>query len=157
MLSDDNQKKFERLKQQFPSAKSLTLPLLWMLQEQYGWISEERMKFAADLLGLPVRHVFGVVTFYTMFNIRPVGQYQLQVCTNVSCMLKGSDELLDHVCQKLDVKLHETTSDSKFTVTNVECLGSCGTAPMMQVNNREYYENLTADKVDQLLDRWSKS
>ena len=156
MLTEDNLKKLEQLKKQFPSTKSLTLPVLWMLQEQHGWISEENMQYAAELLNLPVRHIYGVVTFYTMFNRKPVGKYQLQVCTNVSCMLRGSDELVDHICEKLNVELNDTTSDKKFTVTNVECLGSCGTAPMMQVNNKEFYENLSTAQVDQLIENWSK-
>ncbi|MBI1806026.1 MAG: NADH-quinone oxidoreductase subunit NuoE [Ignavibacteria bacterium] len=151
MLSHDNLEKFEQLKTQFPSMKSLTLPVLWMIQEQHGWISEDAMKYVADLLGLPLRHVYGVVTFYTMFNRKPVGKYHMQVCTNISCQLVGAEKISDHVCRRLNIKLGETTPDKKFTVIEVECLGSCGTAPMMQIND-DYLEHLTIQKVDALIE-----
>lgn len=150
MLTSENLKKIEELKKRYPTTKALTLPVLWMAQEQFGWISPETMKYVAGLLGLPVHHVYGVVTFYTMFNTRPVGKYHIQVCTNISCQLRGAEKISDHICSRLGVKPGETTSDSKYTVTEVECLGSCGTAPMMQVND-EYYENLSDGKIDNLL------
>ncbi len=153
MLSQQNLAKLEELKKKYPTTKSLTLPVLWMVQEEHGWISTEAMKYVADLLHLPVRHVYGVVTFYTMFNVKPVGKYHLQVCTNISCQLLGSEKISEHVCKKLNIKLGETTPDQRFTVTEVECLGSCGTAPMMQVNER-YYENLTVEKIDMLLEEF---
>ena len=150
MFSEQNLKKIDELRKRYPTSKALVLPALWMAQQQFGWISPETMKYVAGLLDLPVHHVYGVVTFYTMFNTKPVGKYHLQVCTNVSCMLRGGEELAEHVCSRLGVKLGENTADQKFTVTEVECLGSCGTAPMMQVND-DYFENLTNDKVDKLL------
>ena len=153
MLSQQNLAKLEELKKKYPTPKSLTLPVLWMVQEEHGWISPEAMKYVADLLQLPVRHVYGVVTFYTMFNVKPVGKYHLQVCTNISCQLLGSEKISEHVCKKLNIKPGETTPDQRFTVTEVECLGSCGTAPMMQVNER-YYENLTVEKIDSLLEEF---
>jgi NADH-quinone oxidoreductase subunit E len=152
MFTKENLDKLEVLKTQYPSAKPLTLPALWMAQEQFGWISPETMKYIGELLGLPVSHVYGVVTFYTMFNTRPVGTFHLQVCTNVSCYLRGAERLAGHICDRLKVKMGETTPDKRYTVTEVECLGSCGTAPMMQVGD-EYYENLTLDKVDALLSK----
>jgi NADH-quinone oxidoreductase subunit E len=152
MLSEENLKKIEVLKPRFQTTQALTLPVLWMIQQQYGWISSEAMQYVAQLLNVPVSHVYGVVTFYTMYNQQPIGKYHLQVCTNVSCMLNGGEELRDHICKRLGVKLGETTSDNRFTVTEVECLGSCGTAPMMQVND-DYFENLTLEQVDELLER----
>ncbi len=152
MLSEENLKKVEALKPRFQTTQALTLPVLWMIQQQHGWISSEAMEYTAKLLNVPVSHVYGVVTFYTMYNQKPVGKYHLQVCTNVSCMLNGGEELRDHVCKRLGVKLGETTSDNRFTVTEVECLGSCGTAPMMQVND-DYFENLSLEQVDELLER----
>ena len=152
MLSEENLKKFETLKPRFQTTQALTLPVLWMIQQQYGWVSTEAMEYVAQLLNVPVSHIYGVVTFYTMYNQKPVGKYHLQVCTNVSCMLNGGEELRDHVCKKLGVTLSETTPDKRFTVTEVECLGSCGTAPMMQVNDN-YFENLTLEQVDELLER----
>lgn len=150
MFSQENLNKLEELKKRFPDTKSLTIPTLWLAQEQYGWISEETMKEVARLLNIPVHHVYGVTTFYTMFNKKPVGKYHLQVCTNVSCQLLGSEKLIDHLCSKLNVKIGGTTTDGKFTISEVECLGACGIAPTMQVND-EYYENLTVEKVDNLL------
>jgi len=150
MLSADNLKKLDALKPKFPTLKALTLPALWMIQEEHGWVSPEAMTYVAELLQLPVRHVYGVATFYTMFNTSPVGKYHVQVCTNVSCQLRGGERIADHLCRTLNVKRGEMTADNRFTVTEVECLGSCGTAPMMQVND-DYVENLTTEKVDQLL------
>ncbi len=128
------------------------MPVLWMIQNKYGWISTEAMKYVGDLLGLPHDHVLGVATFYTMYFKRPMGKHHLQICTNVSCMLRGGYDIFDHVSGKLKIKNKEITDDKMFSIEEVECLGSCGTAPMLQVNNREYYENLTTDSVDKLLE-----
>jgi NADH-quinone oxidoreductase subunit E len=152
MLSTEHIKKVEELRKRFPNSKALTIPVLWMVQEEHGWISDQAVEEVAKLLELPVNHVYGVVSFYTMFNRKPVGKYHIQMCTNVSCQLLGAERLSEYVCRKLDVRVGETTQDKKFTVTEVECLGSCGTAPMMQVND-DYYENLTEEKIDELLRR----
>lgn len=150
MFSEENLKTLDRLRSRYPESRPLVLPALWLAQRQFGWISPETMSYIAGLLDLPVSHVYGVVTFYTMFNTKPVGKYHLQVCTNVSCMLRGGDRLLDHACAKLRVKQGEVTPDGRFTVTPVECLGSCGTAPAVQVND-DYHENLTVESFDKLL------
>ena len=149
MFSEENLKKIEELKKRYPTAKALTLPVLWMAQRQFGWISPETMHDVAKLLNLPPSHIYGVVSFYTMFNTEAVGKYHLQICTNVSCQLLGAENIADHVCNRLKIRLGETTPDKKFTVHEVECLGSCGTAPMMQVND-DYYENLTPENIDTL-------
>jgi NADH-quinone oxidoreductase E subunit len=151
MFSEENLKKFEALKKRYPTTKALTLHVLWIAQDQFGWISPETMKYVAGLLDVPLNHVYGVVTFYTMFNSKPVGTYHIQVCTNVSCHLRGSDRISDHLCKRLGVRMGETTGDGKFTVTEVECLGSCGTAPMMQVNNT-FIENLTPERIDRFIE-----
>jgi NADH-quinone oxidoreductase E subunit len=150
MFSEENLKKLDLLRSKYPKSKPLVLPALWMAQRQFGWISPDVMKYVAGLLDLPVSHVYGVVTFYTMFNTKPVGAHHLQVCTNVSCMLRGGDRLLDHVCRRLNIGKGETTADSRFTVTEVECLGSCGTAPAVQIND-DYHENLSPEKLDAIL------
>jgi len=150
MLIQENLNKIQALKNQFPDTKSLTIPALHIAQEQYGWISEETMREVAQVLDVPENHVIGVATFYTMFNKKPVGKYHIQVCTNVSCQLLGAEKISDYICHKLNIKVGETTLDNKFTLSEVECLGSCGTAPMMQVNN-DYHENLTTEKIDKLL------
>jgi NADH-quinone oxidoreductase subunit E len=150
MFTRENLAKIDALKARYPTTKAMTLPVLWIAQEQFGWISPETMRYVAELLNLPVHHIYGVITFYTMFNTKPVGKHHLQVCTNVSCQLRGADRISRHLCNRLGVRVGETTSEKKFTITEVECLGSCGTAPMMRVND-DYHENLTEDKIDQLL------
>ena len=150
MFTPENLKKIEDLRTRYPTARALVLPVLWMAQEQAGWISRDTMEHVASLLNLPLGHVYSVVTFYTMFNTKPTGKYHLQVCTNVSCQLRGADKIVEHICERLRIPLGGMTSDEKFTVSEVECLGSCGTAPAIQVND-DYYEDLTPEKVDKLL------
>ena len=153
MFTEENLRKVEEIKKHYPKPMAALLPVLWLAQEQFGWISEEVMHYVAGLLDLPFNHVLGVVTFYTMYNRKPVGKYHIQVCANVSCMLRGSDNLVEHLESKLGVKVGGTTADKVFTLDEVECLGSCGTAPMMQVND-DYYDNLTSEKVDRLLEEF---
>jgi NADH-quinone oxidoreductase E subunit len=150
MLSEEHRKRIEELKKRYQRPQSVVLAALWMLQEEHGWISEEGMKEIAGLLDIPYHHVYGVVTFYTMFNKKPVGRHKIEVCTNVSCMLRNSDKILKHIEEKLHIIPGETTEDKRFTLVEAECLGSCGTAPMMQVGD-EYYENLDEAKVDKIL------
>jgi NADH-quinone oxidoreductase E subunit len=152
-FSEANLRKFEELTKRYPTKQALTLPLLWMAQEEFGWISGETMKYIAGLLDVPVSHVYGALTFYTMYNPKPVGRYHLQVCTNVSCMLRGSDAIVQKLRDRLKIANGETTGDGRFTITEVECLGSCGTAPMMQVNN-DFFENLTPESLDRLIEGW---
>lgn len=140
----------------YPKPMAAVMPVLWMIQDKYGWISLEAMKYAGSLLNLPADHVLGVATFYTMYFKKPVGKFHLQVCTNVSCMLRGGYEIFDQISGKLGIKNKEITPDGKFSIEEVECLGSCATAPMLQINNREFYENLTANSVDKLLESLSK-
>jgi NADH-quinone oxidoreductase E subunit len=153
VFTEENLRKVEEIKKRYPKQMAAVLPVLWLAQEQFGWISEEVMHYVADLLDVPFNHILGVVTFYTMYNKKPVGKYHIQVCANISCMLRGSDNLLEHLEKKLGVKIGETTADRMFTLEEVECLGSCGTAPMMQVND-DYYDNLSAEKIDQLLEEF---
>jgi NADH-quinone oxidoreductase subunit E len=150
MFSPENLKKIELLRKQFPTAKALTLPVLWLAQNQHGWISPETMKEVAEILQVPLGHLYGVVTFYTMFNPQPVGKYHLQICTNISCGLLGAEKICDHICGRLKIQPGGTTADRRFTVTEVECLGSCGTAPVIQVND-DYVGDLTIEKADQLM------
>lgn len=149
-LSEKHLQAIEELKKRYQQPQSVVLAALWMWQEEHGWVSEEAMQYIADLLSVPHQHVYGVVTFYTMFNRKPVGRHKIEVCTNVSCMLRSSQGILEHIQKSLNVKVGETTPDGRFTLVEAECLGSCGTAPMMQVGN-EYYENLDEAKVDRIL------
>ena len=157
LFNEEELKKVEDIKSRYPSSQAALLPVLWMVQEKEGWISEDSMKYVGDLLQVSYEHILGVVTFYTMFNKQPRGKYHLQICTNVSCMLRGGYDLFKLASDKLGIKNYETTPDKMFTIEEVECLGSCGTAPMIQVNNKEYYENLTVDSFDKLIDAFKNS
>ncbi len=149
-FSEQELQTIENLKTRYLKPDSVILEVLYLLQEKYGYITREGMKYAADLLGITEEHVLGVVTFYSMFNTQPVGKYHLQVCTNVSCMLKGAYSLLKKIESELNIKKGETTPDGLFTISEVECLGSCGTAPVIQINE-DYYEDLNEEKVTQII------
>jgi NADH-quinone oxidoreductase E subunit len=157
MFDEKELKKIEEIKSRYPDSKSALLPVLWMVQEKEGWISNDSIKYVGDLLNVSYEHILGVVTFYTMFNKKPVGKYHLQICTNVSCMLRGGYELFNYASEKLGIKNKETTEDGMFTIEEVECLGSCATAPMLQVNNKDYFENLTIEKVEELIEHFRKN
>jgi NADH-quinone oxidoreductase E subunit len=150
MLSEQSLQRIEEYKKRYKTPQAVVLEALWLWQEEHGWISEEGMKTVADLLGVPYHHVYGVVTFYTMYNSRPVGTHKIEVCTNVSCMLRNSDKIVKHIEDSLQIGVGQTTTDKRFTLVEAECLGSCGTAPMMQIGD-EYYENLDESKVDEIL------
>lgn len=153
-FSNNELKQIEKIKKRYLDKNSLLIPVLWMIQEKEGWISEEAMAYVGELLDIPFSTVLGVASFYTMFNKKPKGKFQLQVCTNVSCMLKGAYDIFEYISEKLGIKNNETTSDGLFTLEEVECLGSCATAPVMQVNNKEYFENLTKEKIDELIEKF---
>jgi NADH-quinone oxidoreductase subunit E len=129
---------------------SAIIPCLYKAQEENGWVSPEVIDVLSKEMDIPPSRIAEVAKFYTMFNKKPVGKYHVQVCCNISCAMAGGRELTDYICKKLDVKEEDVSKDGKFTVSRVECLGSCGTAPMMQVNDK-YYENLTQQEVDRLL------
>ena len=139
--------KFDRILTRYPNKESALLPTLHLAQEVWGWISPEAVLYVGSLLNLSPATVFGVVSFYNMYNQKPVGKYHLQVCTNLSCMVNRAYDIHDHLCEKLGVRPGETTSDGNFTVSEVECLGSCDTAPVVQINN-DYLENMTVEKMD---------
>ena len=152
MLTPEREAKIDELLTRYPVRQSALLPVLWVVQDQFGWISLEAMRYVAMRIGITPEQVREVVTFYSMFNDRPVGAYHLQVCCTTPCMLMGSDDIIGHIERRLGVSRGETTPDGVFTVSQVECLGSCGTAPMLQVNRWKYHENLTPESVDTLLD-----
>lgn len=150
MLSENAVKEINELTSKYATKRSVIMPALSVVQREHGYVTEEGMRDVARILGLKPILVFEVATFYTMYNKKPVGKYHIQVCTNIACSLLGAEHLMDFLSRKLGVKTKETTSDKKFTLSAVECLGSCGTAPMMQVND-SYYENLTESKVEEIL------
>ena len=131
--------------------RSALIPLLFVIQRERGYIDNPGVNFLAKFLRLEVTDVWETATFYTMFNMRPVGRHHIQICKTLSCKIMGEPEITNHICNKLGIHVGETTPDGKFTVSLVECLGSCGTAPMMQVGF-DYHEDLTAEKVDEILD-----
>jgi NADH-quinone oxidoreductase E subunit len=149
-LTEDNLKKLEEIKKRYPFPSAALLPALWLAQKQFGWISIDTMKYIGTLLDIPFEQVYGVVKFYTMIHSSPNGKYHFEVCTNVSCMLRGGYEILQYISDKLNIKPGATTADGLFSLSEVECLGSCGTAPMMQVNDY-YEENLNKDKIDNII------
>ncbi|MCI0706025.1 MAG: NADH-quinone oxidoreductase subunit NuoE [Ignavibacteriae bacterium] len=151
MLSQEKLQKIDELKKKYPTTKALVLPVLWMMQEELGHISTEAMKYVASLLSVPYSHIFGVVTFYTMYQSKPIGKHHVEVCTNISCLLRGSGKIVNHLEKRLGMKMGETSKDMKWTLSEVECMGSCGTAPMFCIGE-EYHENLTTEKVDKILD-----
>jgi NADH-quinone oxidoreductase E subunit len=133
------------------------LPTLWIAQREFGWISPAVEEYVAMLLELPPAHVSSVVSFYTMFYRRPVGRFHLEVCTNLSCRLRGADRVLAAAARKLGIAPGQTTADGLFTLGTVECMASCGTAPMLQLNHDRYYENLDEDAVLKLIDELKHS
>ncbi len=154
MFGPEFEKKVDEIVTRYPVPKAATLPVLWEVQHHQGWIDLKSEQWVAKRLGVSPAHVHGCVTFYTMYKQQPSGRHHIQVCTTLSCMLRGSDELLAHLEGKLGIKTGETTPDGKFSLVRVECLGSCGTAPMFQLND-EYHEDLTHEKVDEILARCS--
>lgn len=144
--------KFDHLLTRYPTREAALLPTLHLAQEVWGWISPEVVHYVGSLLDLSPATVFGVVSFYNMYNQKPVGKYHLQVCTNLSCMVTRAYDLYEGLCEKLQIKPGETTPDGLYTVTEVECLGSCGTAPVVQVNN-DYHENMDLRKMETLLEK----
>jgi len=151
VLSDKARAEIQQLKARYPHPNSALLPALALAQEETGWLSPEALEEVAEAMGLSPAQVGSVASFYTMFNRRPVGRYLVQVCTNISCSLLGAEHIVEHLKRRLGIEVGQTTSDGLFTLVEVECLGSCGTAPMMQVND-VYYENLTEERVDQILE-----
>lgn len=150
----EKQQKVAELISRYPEGKqkSALIPILHLAQEEFGgWLDVPVMDYVASILGILPIEVYEVATFYTMFNMQPVGKYLLEVCQTGPCMLRGSDEIIEHIKQKLGINVGETTPDGLFTLKPAECLGACGYAPMMQLG-KFYKENLTREKVDALLD-----
>ena len=144
---------FEKLRARFPAGfeSSMVLPCVRRIQEDRGYVSDEDIQQLAVYLGVPQIQIEEVLSFYTMFRRKPIGRWHLQFCHNISCSMNGAENILGHVERRLGVKPGQTTPDGRFTLSVVECLGSCGTAPMMMVNEG-YHENLTRAKVDELLE-----
>jgi NADH-quinone oxidoreductase E subunit len=149
-FSANTQKKLDAVVSRYPTRQAACLPALHLAQAEFGSLTDEVQQAVADYLGLAVAHVYGVVTFYTMFHQKPLGKNILMVCTNVSCMLRGGYDILAHLEQKLGIKAGQTTPDGTFTLVEEECLAACANAPMM-ICGPAYYLDLTPDKVDRAL------
>lgn len=157
-FSEEKLKKVSEIIARYPEGKqkSALLPVLHMAQEQLGWLSVEAMDYVASLLNLEPIEVYEVATFYSMYNLKPVGRYLFEVCQTGPCMIKGSDDIVAYIGERLGIKPGETTSDGLFTLKTVECLGACGYAPMMQLG-KHYKEHLTKEKVDAIIEECRKS
>jgi NADH-quinone oxidoreductase subunit E len=155
-LTEDRERELQDILSRYPTKMAACIPVLHLCQDQNGWVSDEVVEYVATRLDLPPAHVKGVVTFYTLFNQQPVGKHQVWVCRTLPCALRGAYDVL-HQCEKrLGIHAGETTKDGKITLRTAECLASCGTAPMMQVD-KDYHENLTPERVDALLTRLQES
>jgi NADH-quinone oxidoreductase subunit E len=152
-FSEDKLKEVQAMIDRYPEGKqkSALIPLLHLAQEEFGgWLSPETMDYVASLLGIESIEVYEVATFYSMYNLKPVGKHVFEVCHTGPCMLRGSDDIISYIRQKLDINVGETTADGMFTLKTVECLGACGYAPMMQLG-MHYKEHLTPEKVDAII------
>jgi len=149
-FSQETLKQFQEVTGRYPKKEAAMLPVLYLAQREFGYLSSEAIEYVAKLMELSPARVYGVVTFYTMLNLKPIGRYHIQVCRTLPCALKGSEKITEWLKDKLEIRAGETTPDGKFTLSEVECLASCGTAPMMQIND-DYYENLSESRVEEIL------
>lgn len=154
-LTAERERELDDILSRYPNRMAACIPVLHLCQEQNGWVSEEVIDYVSRRLDLPPAHVKGVVTFYTLFNQQPVGKHQVWVCKTLPCALRGGLNVLHHCEKKLGIHAGETTADGKVTLRTAECLASCGTAPMMQVD-KDYHENLTIEQVDAILDKLTR-
>jgi NADH-quinone oxidoreductase subunit E len=152
MFSKSVEKEFQELLQKYPSKRSALLPALYVVQREQGYLTDEGIQYVANLIGLSPAQVTEVATFYIMLFTKPVGKNILWVCQNLSCTLCGAEEIIAHLENALGIKAGETTNDGKFTLLRQECLASCDTAPVMQVND-DYEENLTVARVDDVIEK----
>ena len=154
-ISEDTKRVVDSLVERYPVAEAALLPVLHKVQDELGWLPVSAMDWVADRLNVPRVRVYGVTSFYTMFRRRKTGKHRIEICTNVSCSLMGAEHLRDYLCRKLGIQPGETTADGRITLTEVECLGSCGTAPVMLVDD-VFHEELTPEKVDRVLEELEK-
>ncbi|HVN87861.1 MAG TPA: NAD(P)H-dependent oxidoreductase subunit E [Candidatus Binatia bacterium] len=149
------QQQFAEYLRRYPTKRAAIMPTLWLAQREFGYLSREVLEYVAGLINESPAFVGSVASFYTMYYKQPMGKHHLQVCTNLSCALVGADRIVEVCTRRLGIKLGETTADGKFSLDEVECLASCGTAPMMQIND-DYWENLTPDGTLELIERLAR-
>jgi len=150
-FTDKTKKKIQEIISHYPRKEAALLPILHLAQQEFGFISAEAERLVAEILGVKPINVREAVTFYTMLHDQPVGKYNIQVCSNLSCSLLGAEKLINYLKEKLRIEPGQTTQDGKFTLSTVECLGACEEAPCMQINF-DYYGNLTKKKIDTILE-----
>jgi len=150
-FSAEVESEIDRHLAKYPLKRSAILPLMFIVQRERGYLDPPGVAYLARRLSLRITDIWEVATFYSMIQTKPVGKYHIQVCKTLSCRLLGAEKITKYCADKLGIKVGETTADGRYTLSEVECLGSCGTAPMFQLNF-DYYENLTPEKIDQILD-----
>jgi NADH-quinone oxidoreductase subunit E len=152
-FSEEKLNKVQEIVARYPEGKqkSALIPVLHLAQEEWGWLSPETMDYVAELLQIKPVEVYEVATFYSMYHLKPVGKYVFEVCQTGPCMLRGSDDIIAYIQEKLGIRIGETTTDGLFTLKTVECLGACGYAPMMQMG-KYYKEHLTKERVDRIVE-----
>ncbi len=146
-----NEEKFQKIAKKYPKIDSMMLPAWWLVQEQEGWVSPDAMIYVAEKLGKSPIQVYEFATFYTMFNLKPIGTYHIELCKTLSCMIMGAPELKKFRKDTLGIEPGQTTADGKFHLSEVECQGACGGAPMIALNHT-YHENLTVDKLKKIIE-----
>ncbi|MCB5207585.1 NADH-quinone oxidoreductase subunit NuoE [Methylovorus mays] len=154
MLSQESLAKIDRELTKYPADRrqAAVMSALRIAQDEKGWLSKETVAYVAEYLGIPPIAALEVASFYNMYELEPVGQYKITVCTNISCMLRDSDVIVDHLQERLGIGFNETTPDGKFTLKEGECMGCCGGAPLFHINNKRMCEFLTKEKVDAILE-----
>lgn len=155
-LKSEVVEKIKSLSVQYPTKEAALLPALYAVQHEYGWLSRDNMDQVAGLLEVPPVRVYGVATFYTMYHKKSVGKHLIQVCTNISCMINDAEDIVAYLKERLSVQVGQTTEDNLFTLIEVECLGNCGAAPVMKIDEI-FYEKLTKEKIDQILEYYRKN
>lgn len=150
-FSDEALKEYQAILQKYPDRRAALLPALHLAQREFGWISRDVMRYLSELMDIPVTQVLDTATFYTMFKTKPSGKYHIQLCSTLSCALRGSRQIYEHLTEKLGIEDGQVTSDGKFSIQKVECLGACGTAPVVQIND-DYYEGVTPESLDKILE-----
>lgn len=154
-FTPENEIKFQEYVSKYPKIDSCMLPALWLVQEQIGWVSPEAMIYVAEKLGKTPIQVYEVATFYTMFNLKPIGKHHIELCKTLSCMLCGSQKIKNYIKETIGIEAGQTSADGLFHLSEVECMGACGGAPMFALNG-EYHEKLTIEKVDELIKECKK-
>ncbi|HKY06284.1 MAG TPA: NAD(P)H-dependent oxidoreductase subunit E [Blastocatellia bacterium] len=151
-FSEEAKRRYETILSRYPEKRAALIPVLALAQREFGWISDEVADYVGGLMGYPASDVLSVATFYTMLHKKPVGRYHMEICRNVSCWMTGTYACVDEMKRLLKVEAEEITPDGKFSWNVTECLGSCGTAPAMQVGDR-YYENLTPARIGEIIEK----